>query len=195
MPLPRARMTPRRSRDQAAEASLAWRALPQRRAGNLRISVGGVRRSPSTATPKTRRLGPDVADTHNQRRRFRHVHHIAALCWAFLPLSPELLRNEDMQPACESQHKSQDVRADVVVEDLAEIRHHGMRDQFRVVVARGGGGACGACNQGSFIAFNNRSLPNQPNAASASTISRAAVSASAATTTRGFRHDFRQTFA
>jgi hypothetical protein len=37
--MPRARMTPRRSLDQAADASLAWRALPQRLAGNLRISA------------------------------------------------------------------------------------------------------------------------------------------------------------
>ena len=58
-----------------------------------------------------------------------------------------------------------------------------MRDQFRVVVARRGRGL--RCLQPtSFVAFNNRSLPNQPNAASASTISRAAVSTSSATITR-----------
>ena len=93
----------------------------------FRDAIG--RRRPACVSPQhgnaecrqeTRRLGTDPADTHNQRRRFRQVHHVAVFCRTFLPLAPELLRNEDMKPACEGQHKSQDVGADVVVEDLCE---------------------------------------------------------------------------
>ena len=41
-----------------------------------------------------------------------------------------------MQPARESEDERHDVRADMVIEDLAEICHHrGVRNQFRVVPA------------------------------------------------------------
>jgi hypothetical protein len=53
-------------------------------------------------------------------------------------LSPELLRDVAMQAARERQDEGHDVRADVVVEDLAEVRHdHRVRDELRIVVPGG----------------------------------------------------------
>ena len=53
------------------------------------------------------------------------------------PLAPELLRQVDVQPPRERQHEGHDVRADVVVVDLAEVGDdHRMRDQLRIVEPR-----------------------------------------------------------
>ncbi len=50
--------------------------------------------------------------------------------------SIQLLRQILMQPAREGEDERHDVRADMVIEDLAEICHHGgVRDQLRVVPA------------------------------------------------------------
>jgi hypothetical protein len=54
--MPRARMTPRRSRDQAAEASkvTAWPGRPERRAPD---GLADCNLSPAAAAPATRRRG------------------------------------------------------------------------------------------------------------------------------------------
>jgi hypothetical protein len=53
------------------------------------------------------------------------------------PLPRELARQVQVQPAGEGQHERHDVRGDVVVVDLAEVRHdHGVGDQLGVVEPR-----------------------------------------------------------
>ena len=52
-------------------------------------------------------------------------------------LAAHLLGQVVVKPPSEGEHKSHDVRADVIVEDFAEIRHHyWMIDQLRVVQRR-----------------------------------------------------------
>src|SRR6266851_2989908 len=54
------------------------------------------------------------------------------------PLAPELQRQVVVEPAREREHEGHDVRADVVVVDLAEVGdHRRVRDQLVVIVAGG----------------------------------------------------------
>jgi len=57
-----------------------------------------------------------------------------------------------VKAAREGEHIGHDVRADMVVEDLAHVGdHEGVRDQFGVVIAAGGA-ICGDCSQRSLRA-------------------------------------------
>ena len=99
-----------------------------------------------------------------------------------------------MQAACEGQHKSQDVGADVVVENLAKIRHHhGMRDQFRVVVARRGRSL--RCLQPTQLRRLQQQVATQPakRRLRIDDLTRRRIGVLSENYTR-FWHDFRQTF-
>jgi hypothetical protein len=85
------------------------------------------------------RLGADPAHPDDERGRLGQMHHnIVTLATRRLPLAAQLLRNVDVQPARESQHKRHNVRRDMVVIDFPEIGDlHGMGNQLRVVVTGG----------------------------------------------------------
>ena len=85
-----------------------------------------------------RDLATDPADAHNECRRLGEMHDTGILRQP-LPFAPELLRDVVMQPAGKGEHKGHDMRADVVVVDLAEIGdRHRVRDQLGIVIAGGG---------------------------------------------------------
>ena len=93
-----------------------------------------------------------------------------------LPFAPELLRDIDMQATRESQHEGHDVRADMVVEDFPEVGHdEGVFDQLRIVVAGGGCGLRRLQPAQPPSPSPAARCGSQPNAASASTISRSAA--------------------
>ena len=84
-----------------------------------------------------RRLAADAAHAHDQRGGLGQVHH-AGIGRRGPPLAPELERQVVVEPAREREHEGHDVRADVVVVDLAEVGdHHRVRDQLVVIVAGG----------------------------------------------------------
>jgi len=78
---------------------------------------------------EARGLRADPAHADDERGGLRQVDH-AAIVRLPAPLAPELPRQVVLEPARERQDERHDVRADVVVVDLSEIRHHdGMSDQ------------------------------------------------------------------
>ena len=84
-----------------------------------------------------RGLRADAADANDQRGGFRQMDDTVVL-GRLLPLAAQLLRDVDVQAAREREHESHDMRADVVVEDLAKVGDlDRMRDQFRKVIAGG----------------------------------------------------------
>ncbi len=94
-------------------------------------SGAAVRRASvaSTVTPKAasrRAAAPaDVPPSAHdpQRRRFGQMHDIAgSRAGPNLPFAAQLLRNEQVQSAGKGQHECQNVRADMVIHHLAEVR-------------------------------------------------------------------------
>ena len=71
---------------------------------------------------QARRLAADAADAEDQRGALGQVHD-AGVERARRVLAAHLLRQVVVQAAREREHERHDVRADVIVEDLAEIGH------------------------------------------------------------------------
>ena len=83
---------------------------------------------------QARRLAADAAHADDQRRRLGQMHDAGVERLGLL-FAAHLLRQVVVQAAREGQHEGHDVRADVIVEDLAEVGdHHGVRDQLGIVV-------------------------------------------------------------
>ena len=101
---------------------------------------GAVRRRRSRACRTPRRAAPSRRRCRRRPRSARWPRAGARRrCRRrLLPLAAQLLREVVVQPAREGEHEGHDVRADVIVVDLAEVGDDDrMRDQLRVVVAGG----------------------------------------------------------
>ncbi len=82
-----------------------------------------------------RRFRADTAHADDQHRGLGQVDN-AGVVRRRTPLALQLLRQILVQPTRERENVRHDVRTDMVIEDLAEIRHdRRMRDQLGVVPA------------------------------------------------------------
>ncbi len=82
-----------------------------------------------------RRLRADTAHSDDQHRGFGQVHD-AGVVRRRTPLALQLLRQILVQPPRERENVRHDVRTDMVIKNLAEIRHdRRVRDQLRVIPA------------------------------------------------------------
>lgn len=79
--------------------------------------------SHSQCGSEARSFRADAAHSDNQRCRLWQVDDTGVVR-RWTPLAIDLLRQIPMQPAREGKNECHDVRADIVLEDLAEICHH-----------------------------------------------------------------------